>query len=152
MAAHATQAGLSARRADDLVIAVHELAANVVRHGSGHGLAAHLAASPGAALPGHRRRPAGAGQHRAGAGQHRGGQASTEAPPWRVEPGHGLWLVRQLADEIELHPGPQGTAVTISFGLGTQGAVPEPFTPANTAEGAIGELPVPQQPSESRER
>ncbi len=34
VAAHALQAGLSQRRADDLVIAVHELAANVVRHGA----------------------------------------------------------------------------------------------------------------------
>ena len=145
VAAHATQAGLSARRADDLVIAVHELAANVVRHGSGHGRlriwqhrqALHCQVTD---------------EGRPGPASSEAGPASTEAPPWRVEPGHGLWLVRQLADEIELHPGPQGTAVTISFGLGTQGAAPEPFTPANTADGAIGELPVPPQPSESRER
>ena len=38
VAAHATQAGLAPGRADDLVIAVHELAANAVRHGAGHGL------------------------------------------------------------------------------------------------------------------
>src|SRR5580700_6002436 len=37
VAAHATQAGLAPGRADDLVIAVHELAANAVRHGAGHG-------------------------------------------------------------------------------------------------------------------
>ena len=37
VAAHAVQAGLPQRRADDLVIAAHELAANVVRHGSGRG-------------------------------------------------------------------------------------------------------------------
>src|SRR5580693_1047193 len=37
VAAHATQAGLALGRADDLVIAVHELAANAVRHGAGHG-------------------------------------------------------------------------------------------------------------------
>src|SRR5215469_14695229 len=37
VAARAVQAGLPQRRADDLVIAAHELAANVVRHGSGHG-------------------------------------------------------------------------------------------------------------------
>src|SRR5215468_3772471 len=37
VAAHALQAGLPPRRADDLVIAAHELAANVVRHGSGRG-------------------------------------------------------------------------------------------------------------------
>src|SRR5579863_5845268 len=37
VAAHATQAGLAPGRADDLVIVVHELAANAVRHGAGHG-------------------------------------------------------------------------------------------------------------------
>ena len=37
VAAHATQAGLAQGRAEDLVIAVHELAANAVRHGAGHG-------------------------------------------------------------------------------------------------------------------
>src|SRR3984957_16034567 len=37
VAAHAADAGLSPGRADDLVIAVHELAANAVRHGAGHG-------------------------------------------------------------------------------------------------------------------
>src|SRR5580692_9050958 len=37
VAAHATQAGLAPGRSDDLVIAVHELAANPARHGAGHG-------------------------------------------------------------------------------------------------------------------
>jgi anti-anti-sigma factor len=120
VAAHATQAGLPARRADDLVIAVHELAANVVRHGSGrgrlriwqHGQALHCQVTDEGPPPG-----AGPGPPGAGPG-----------PPWRVEPGHGLWLVRQLADRTSVHPGPQGTAVTISFGLGTPGAAPAPFT------------------------
>src|SRR6266481_5226802 len=37
VAAHVSQAGLAPGRSDDLVIAVHELAANAVRHGAGHG-------------------------------------------------------------------------------------------------------------------
>src|ERR1700722_12528560 len=37
VAAHVTEAALAPGRADDLVIAVHELAANAVRHGAGHG-------------------------------------------------------------------------------------------------------------------
>src|ERR1700735_559198 len=37
VAAHATQAGLPPGRADDLVIAVHELAANAGRHGAAPG-------------------------------------------------------------------------------------------------------------------
>src|SRR5690242_21944564 len=35
--AHAFAAGMPERRADDVVIAIHELAANVVRHGAGRG-------------------------------------------------------------------------------------------------------------------
>src|SRR5947208_16680399 len=38
VAAHATRAGLPERRTGDIVLAVHELAANVIRHGAGHGL------------------------------------------------------------------------------------------------------------------
>src|ERR1700750_2844571 len=37
VAAHGSQAGLSDGRTRDLVLAVHELAANAVRHGAGQG-------------------------------------------------------------------------------------------------------------------
>src|SRR5260370_31715346 len=37
VAAHAAEAGLSPGRVSDAVAAVHELAANSVRHGAGHG-------------------------------------------------------------------------------------------------------------------
>src|SRR5260370_16379451 len=37
VAAHAAQAGLPQHRADDLVVAAHELAANAILHGAGHG-------------------------------------------------------------------------------------------------------------------
>src|SRR5919108_3080911 len=37
VAAHGSQAGLSDGRIRDLVLVVHELAANAVRHGAGHG-------------------------------------------------------------------------------------------------------------------
>ena len=35
--AHVDQAGLSEDRASDVVLAVHELAANAIAHGAGHG-------------------------------------------------------------------------------------------------------------------
>src|SRR5215472_2362651 len=35
--AHAGQAGLSENRAGEVVLAVHELAANAIAHGAGHG-------------------------------------------------------------------------------------------------------------------
>ena len=37
VAAHASEAGLPRQRVYDVVAAVHELAANAVRHGAGHG-------------------------------------------------------------------------------------------------------------------
>src|SRR5436309_15944608 len=37
VAAHATQAGVPEPRARDIVLAVHELAVNAIRHGAGHG-------------------------------------------------------------------------------------------------------------------
>lgn len=126
VAAHATQAGLPPVRADDLVIAVHELAANVVRHGSGHGRlriwalgdTLHCQVTDD------------------GAPQAQGAGAAPEAaaspdqgpaiPQWRIEPGHGLWLVRQLADRTSLRPGAHGSDVTISFTLGAASAL-SPF-------------------------
>jgi len=104
VAAHATQAGLAPGRSDDLVIAVHELAANAVRHGAGHGRLrvwksdrALLCEISDDGIP----QPAGTG----------------DATQWRTEPGHGLSLVRQVADQASLHSGPSGTLATISFAL-----------------------------------
>jgi anti-sigma regulatory factor (Ser/Thr protein kinase)/anti-anti-sigma regulatory factor len=115
VAAHATQAGLAPGRADDLVIAVHELAANAVRHGAGHGrlriwhtdqaLRCEIA-DDGAPEPDSAAQPA----------------AQQDAPQWRAEPGHGLSLVRQVADQASLTSGPDGTLATVSFTLGPPGA------------------------------
>jgi anti-anti-sigma factor len=127
VAAHASQAGLPRRRADDLVIAAHELAANVVRHGSGsgrlriwrHDQMLHCQvtddghAEPAAATP----------------------------PTWRIEPGHGLWLVRQLADSFSLHPGRRGSAATVSFALSPVAAA-MPFTLGEHEESASTALRV----------
>src|SRR5580704_15973688 len=109
VAAHASQAGLAPGRADDLVIAVHELAANAVRHGAGHGRLrvwrsdqALLCEITDDGLPDARKPPA--------------------APKtWRTEPGHGLSLVRQVADHTSLRSGRDGTLVTISFTLAAPG-------------------------------
>jgi anti-anti-sigma factor len=111
VAAHAAQATLPEGRVGDLVLAVHELAANAVRHGAGHGRVRLWAmpdvvrcevADDGAAPP------AGAG---AAPAEFR------QATPWREEPGHGLWLVRQVADQASWHCGPSGTVCALSFRL-----------------------------------
>jgi anti-anti-sigma factor len=122
VAAHATQAGLPLGRADDLVIAVHELAANAVRHGAGHGrlrvwqtdqaLLCEIAddGAPDTSQ-------ADGTQQADGTPQPGGPRAA----PWRTEPGHGLSLVRQVADQTSLTSGPDGTLAAISFALGSTG-------------------------------
>lgn len=40
-----------------------------------------------------------------------------DAAGWHSERGHGLWLVRQVADQFSLQTGPGGTVATISFAL-----------------------------------
>jgi len=112
VAAHATEAGLPPGRADDLVIAVHELAANAVRHGAGHGRLriwrsdqALLCEIGDDGVPQADKAP----------------DKAPDAAQWRTEPGHGPSLVRQVADQASLRSGPSGTLATISFALGAPG-------------------------------
>src|SRR5712691_6244993 len=119
VAAHAAQLGLSAELANDVVIAVHELASNSVRHGPGRGRLrlwatgqalicevsdgdadGDAAMQPDAGPPAERSTP------------------DSDDPPWPVEPGHGLWLVGKVADSLTVrHDGP-GVIATVRFGVG----------------------------------
>jgi len=112
--AHATQLGMPDARTDDLVIAVHELAANAVRHGAGggrvrlweHAGAVHCKVEDGGA-------PARNGD----VAQQASGPDGNAAESWPFSPGHGLWLVRLVADEISVFSGPDGTCATVTFAL-----------------------------------
>jgi anti-anti-sigma factor len=122
VAAHASSAGLAPGRADDLVIAVHELAANAVRHGAGHGRLrvwrsdhALLCEITDDGLP---------DPQQADDGLPDGAQEAQTTPEWRAEPGHGLSLVRQVADQTTLRSGRDGTSATISFVLAPPGGPP----------------------------
>jgi anti-sigma regulatory factor (Ser/Thr protein kinase) len=105
VADHANQAGLTPERASDLVLAVSEIAANTLRHTSGDGLlrAWHTGqeilcevqdygwiTDP---LAGRQRRPA-------------------------DEPGHGLWVVNQVCDLVEVRTGQARTTVRLHMRLG----------------------------------
>jgi anti-anti-sigma factor len=123
VAAHATQAGLAPGRADDLVIAVHELAANAVRHGAGHGRLrvwrsdqALLCEITDDGLPDPQKAP-----KKASETAPETAPETAKAPEWRTEPGHGLSLVRQVADHTSLRSGRDGTSATISFALAPSG-------------------------------
>jgi anti-anti-sigma factor len=119
VAAHALQAGLAEGRVGDLVLAVHELAANAIRHGGGRGrlriwdtggMLRCEVTDDGAAQSATDDAVAGAG----------------DAAQWRIDPGHGLWLVRRVADETSVQAGPSGTVAAVSFTLVPPGGLP-PF-------------------------
>lgn len=101
----AEAAGIRGRRALDVVLAVHELAANAVRHGGGSGqLTVEVTATAlhcRIADPGQRTVDGSAGP----------------VPQWPVLRGHGLWLVRQAADHLAMTTSPGGSEVTAVFTL-----------------------------------
>lgn len=114
VAAHAAELGLSAELANDVVIAVHELASNSVRHGPGCGRLRVWAAPKAltcevadgaAALPADAPAPAEPAPN------------ATADSPWPVEPGHGLWLAGKVADHLTIHHDDRGSTATIRFDL-----------------------------------
>ncbi|MEO3923059.1 ATP-binding protein [Micromonosporaceae bacterium B7E4] len=107
-------AGLDGPRLDDFVLAINELMTNAVRHGGGRGwlrlwrtgavlhcLVSDTGAGIGADRLDDRRRP---------------------LP--EIAGGWGLWLARQLSDEMLIRSGPEGTTVRISANLSTAGPAP----------------------------
>jgi anti-sigma regulatory factor (Ser/Thr protein kinase) len=106
----ACQAGMPADRQDDIVLAVHELAANAVRHGRGTGRlriwrlprALHCQVDDGEPPSGE----------------------TGPGTPLPAEPMHGLWVVRQVADELRTLSSPFGTRVAAIFNL------PRPVSPS----------------------
>jgi anti-sigma regulatory factor (Ser/Thr protein kinase) len=108
--AQAAAAGLPGDRAIDVMITVHELAANAVRHGAGAGRVRMLV--DGGAL---HCQVIDAGPRR-GNGQDGRGSDGT-AGPWPTEMGHGLWLVRKAADRVRVSSGPGGSQVNVLFAL-----------------------------------
>ena len=102
---HALRAGLPQARANDLVIAVSEVAANTVRH----------ARSPGTLDIWHDENEIVCEIRDRGiitdplAGQRR--------PAADALSGHGLWLVHQLCDLVELLSGQDGTTIRMHMAI-----------------------------------
>jgi anti-sigma regulatory factor (Ser/Thr protein kinase) len=127
----ALAAGLSRDRSIDVLLAAHELAANIIRHGSGRGrmrmrvtaraLSCQVSDARAVAGPGF------GGQRQADGTANAPGPAapSATAPTatapapaaWPVEHGHGLWLVRRTADQVQVTAGPAGSVVSMTFNL-----------------------------------
>ena len=102
---HARQAGLTEGRANDLVLAVSEVAANTLRH----------TRSPGTLVIWHDAEQVVCEIHDAGTitdplvGRHK--------PSLDASGGHGLWIVRQVCDLVELTSNASGTTVRMHMAL-----------------------------------
>ncbi len=104
--AHAAAAGMGRHQVYDVTAVAHELAANAVQHGAGHGrlrlwgddkfLYCEVTDD-------------GRGRSGDGAG------APDGLAPWPVQHGHGLWLAGQIADHVGIGHGPDGTTATVRF-------------------------------------
>jgi anti-sigma regulatory factor (Ser/Thr protein kinase) len=92
VAAHASAAGLGRQRVYDVTAAAHELAANTVRHGPGHGLLLLWVAEAFLYCQ----------VSDDGTGARGNGQGPADPTPWQANPGHGLWLIGQVADELTI--------------------------------------------------
>lgn len=107
VAAHGDALGLPSRRIGELVLLVHELASNAVRHGGGSGrLRVWLA---GGAL--HCR----VSDDGPGLSGHFFGTDTHPAP--EAAGGRGIWLVRGLCDRLDWQSGPDGTVITASIDI-----------------------------------
>lgn len=120
--AEAVAAGLAGDRAGDVVLALHELAANAVFHGGGAGRLRMMVT--GGALH----------CHVSDAGPGGRGQADASGPdsasPWPLQPGHGLWLVAGIADQVSFVPGRAGSEVTVTFALSGSGSEQAGYLPS----------------------
>jgi anti-sigma regulatory factor (Ser/Thr protein kinase) len=92
----ALAAGLDESRCEELVLAVYELACNAIVHGGGAGRLLLSQVD---------------GSVRCQITDNGPGFAGTPADD--TAPGGGLWLARQLTDEIEIGRGDGGTVVTL---------------------------------------
>jgi anti-sigma regulatory factor (Ser/Thr protein kinase) len=131
---HAGQAGMPEDRVVEVVLAVHELAANAVRHGAGAGrlriwnlagaLRCQVEDGGAATCDGHRIR----------------------TDPWPYVDGHGLWVVRQVADDMEVLSDAGGTRATITF------ALPAGSLSGSTKAGKLALIVRPGEPALSGRR
>lgn len=106
VARRATEAGLPGWRVQDAVRAVHELAANSVRHGGGHGVLRIWRSEDSLVCEvrdrGHIADPL--------AGRRR--------PCATAVSGRGLWVATQVADLLQIRTGPAGSTLRLVMRLG----------------------------------
>jgi anti-sigma regulatory factor (Ser/Thr protein kinase) len=107
----AAQAGMPEDQAIDVVLVIHELAANAVRHGAGTGRL-RMWSQPGELWC--EVEDAGQAAH---TGEATGPGRAVKTDPWPYLDGHGLWVVRKVADRLAVNSGPGGTRACVTFKL-----------------------------------
>ena len=108
VAAHGAELGLTGPRLADLVLLAHELASNAVRHGR----APTPATRAGCGCAAAERRRSSARSATAAPACTDPDRAGTEPVAVTAPNGRGLWIVRQIADEVDIVTGPTGTTIT----------------------------------------
>lgn len=103
---HALAAGLARARADDLVLAVSEVAANTLRHTQSAGTVSIWHDETEVVCEVHDE------------GVITDPLAGRRRPAPDATGGHGLWLVHQVCDLVELRSGPGGTTVRMHMAIG----------------------------------
>lgn len=130
---HATTAGLTNNARDGLVIAVHELVTNAVRHGGGRGCL-------------RLRRD---GENLVcdvtdyGSGFADGVPAVGGVPPADAPGGRGILLARHLTDTLLISDGPDGVTATVTVCLPAAGHFTAPVIPAQTTKTEPDRGPAP---------
>jgi anti-sigma regulatory factor (Ser/Thr protein kinase) len=107
VAAHASRLGLPAEQVDHVVLVAYELASNAVRHGGGRGRL-RLVAGDGVV---------GCTVTDQGGGFRDAALAGLVRPEPAASGGRGLWLVRCIADTVEISSDETGTTAVAWFAL-----------------------------------
>jgi anti-sigma regulatory factor (Ser/Thr protein kinase) len=102
---YAVKAGLTKARAIDLVLAVNEVAANTVRH----------AKSPGSLKIWYDSEEIVCQIH--DEGRITDPLAGTHSPSLDAMGGHGLWIVHQVCDKVDMQSDETGTTIRLHMGL-----------------------------------
>lgn len=115
VAACARRSGLAGQRLEDFVLAVNELITNAVRHGGGSGRLRMWWDDTGVTCE----------VSDGGLGIMEEQVANRERPVPGRAGGWGLWLARQLSDEMVVATGPEGTTVRVRSALDVPEAGPD---------------------------
>jgi anti-sigma regulatory factor (Ser/Thr protein kinase) len=107
VAAHAGRLGIPIEQIEHIVLVAYELASNAVRHGGGHGRL-RLIANDGMI---------GCTVTDEGSGFRDPGQAGLTRPEPTAGSGRGLWLVRCIADSVEISVDDIGTTAVARFAI-----------------------------------